>query len=243
LKKPYSYIIGVALLILLLCAINIFVLPKQGNHSGGNLEHKNLVEEDSSNSGLESEQDATLDYDPNEWMELTSEDGFTLDIRYATENNFTDKVIYSCGRCFLRPEMAEKLIVLNSKIEKDKGWHFKLFDCYRPRPAQQKLWDIVPNPIYVTPPDKGSMHNRGLAVDLTFVDENNKQVDMGTIFDFFGPPAHHDNQDHPQQVIEDRVYLKKLMEDNGFNSITSEWWHYSMNGTGYGFSDWEWNCE
>ncbi len=27
-----------------------------------------------------------------------------LDMRYATENNFTGKAIYDCSRCFLRPE-------------------------------------------------------------------------------------------------------------------------------------------
>ena len=47
----------------------------------------------------------------------------------------------------------------------------KLFDCYRPRPAQQKLWDIVPDEKYVTNPAKGSMHNRGLAVDITLINK------------------------------------------------------------------------
>jgi len=184
----------------------------------------------------------TIDYDTLQWNEIKNEDGFLIDMRYATKNNFTKEIIYNCGRCFLRPELARKLAAINQQILRENNWHFKLFDCYRPRPAQEKLWEIVPNPIYVTPPQKGSMHNRGLAVDLTFVDTNGVELDMGTAFDYFGPLAHHNNKDHSKEIIERRIYLKNLMESHGFNAITSEWWHYSLNGTGHGFSDWEWEC-
>ena len=69
--------------------------------------------------------------------------------------------------------------------EKEHKLGLKMFDCYRPRPAQQRLWDVVPDPDYVTPPAKGSMHNRGLAVDLTLVDANGKELNMGTPYDFW----------------------------------------------------------
>jgi len=34
------------------------------------------------------------------------------------------------------------------------------------------MWKIVPNPSYVAVPSKGSIHNRGGAVDITLVDSN-----------------------------------------------------------------------
>jgi D-alanyl-D-alanine dipeptidase len=46
------------------------------------------------------------------------------------------------------------------------------------------MWEIVSNPKYVDPA-KGSIHNRGGAVDITLVDANNRELDMGTPFDFF----------------------------------------------------------
>jgi D-alanyl-D-alanine dipeptidase len=179
-----------------------------------------------------------------EWLEITTETtGILLDIRYATINNFTKKQIYDCPKCYLRPEIAEQLIQLNQSIKEKYNYQFKVFDCYRPRPAQQKLWDIVPNPIYVTPPEKGSMHNRGMAVDLTLVDGDGNVLDMGTEYDFFGRAAHIDNFDLPQNVLDNRVLLQELMKSIGFQTIQSEWWHFSHSQKMFPLSDWEWPCE
>jgi len=182
------------------------------------------------------------DYDTTQWTELTSIQGVTLDIRYATPYNFTKQPIYNCERCFLRPGVAEKVLQLNALAEEQRGWHFKIFDCYRPRPAQQRLWDIHPNATHVMHPSKGSMHNRGAAVDLTLVDATGTEVDMGTDFDSFERKARHDFQELPQEILENRIYLKNLMESVGFKSIKSEWWHYSFSGLGSALSEWEWEC-
>jgi D-alanyl-D-alanine dipeptidase len=53
------------------------------------------------------------------------------------------------------------------------------------------MWEIVSNPKYVADPAKGSIHNRGGAVDITLVDANNRELDMGTPFDFFWEEASH----------------------------------------------------
>ncbi|NJN33672.1 MAG: M15 family metallopeptidase [Saprospiraceae bacterium] len=81
------------------------------------------------------------DYNTKEWTELKSLDGsIFLDLRYATTNNFVSAKMYDCGRCFLRPEAA-KAVAKAHKILKDKGFGgLKMFDCYRPRPYQQRLW-------------------------------------------------------------------------------------------------------
>ena len=180
---------------------------------------------------------------PSDWEEISSNDGVILDLRYATTDNFTGKVIYNCPRCFLRPEVATSIKQLQKDISKRYGWSLKLFDCYRPRPAQQMLWDIVPDPNYVTPPNKGSMHNRGLALDLTIVDKTGKELDMGTAFDFFGSEAYYDYTNHNAEILRNRRVLRKLMELHGFTGIRTEWWHFSNTSITYPLSDWEWPCD
>lgn len=184
----------------------------------------------------------TIDYDTSIWRELTLADSLTLDLRYATTDNFTSSQIYDCSRCFLRKRVAERLIIVNKKLRKEHGMTMVLFDCYRPLPAQQKLWDIVPDETYVANPEKGSMHNRGAAVDLSVIGPDGKPLDMGSDFDEFGRVSRHDNLDMPETVLQNRKFLKTIMEVEGFKSIKSEWWHYSLSGTGAQITSWEWPC-
>lgn len=182
------------------------------------------------------------DHDTLKWTELTSDDGFVIDIKYATTDNFVKEAVYPCGRCFLKPAAAKALMNVRDEL-KNEGYKLKLFDCYRPRPVQQKLWNKVPNPDYVAPPSEGSMHNRGVAIDLTLTDKFGKELDMGTPYDFFGPRAHHDYVELPDTVLGLREKLKSIMEIHGFSSIRTEWWHYSLSKGSYPLEDWQWSCE
>lgn len=177
------------------------------------------------------------------WTELSQNEGFILDIRYATTDNFTKKKIYDCAKCYLRPEAAAALKAIQTELKNRFGYSIKLFDCYRPGPYQQRLWDIVPNPDYVTPPNKGSMHSRGLALDLTLTDQHGKELDMGTPFDFFGKEAHHGYAAHSDAVKRNRWILRSTMEKHGFGSIRTEWWHYSYKGKSWPLDEWVWTCE
>ncbi len=183
-----------------------------------------------------------IDYDTAQWTELTTDLGFVIDIKYATADNFVKEAVYPCGRCFLRKAAAKALMKVQSDL-KVKGYKLKLFDCYRPRPVQEKLWKKVPNPDYVAPPSEGSMHNRGVAIDLTITDKSGKEIDMGTSYDFFGPQAHHDYTKHAKSILDNRILLKNVMEKNGFASIRTEWWHYSLASGSYKLEDWEWSCD
>lgn len=164
-----------------------------------------------------------------------------LDIRYASTRNFTEAQIYDCPRCLLRPEVAEALAKAQIALKK-QGYKLKIFDCYRPRAYQQRLWDKVPNPNYVTPPAKGSQHSRGAAVDLTLVDASNKELDMGTPYDYFGVKAHTDYTQLPKNVLENRKLLKNTLESVGFKGIRTEWWHFSYRKKTYPLSGYLWPC-
>ena len=184
-----------------------------------------------------------LDYDTSQWTELIQKDpSIIIDIRYATTNNFVKEKLYDCPRCFLKPAVAAAVLQAQQLL-KEGGLGLKMFDCYRPRPIQQKLWDKIPNASYVTPPWKGSMHNRGAAVDLTIVDADGKELNMGTGYDFFGRAAHQDNYDLPKEVLANRKLLKTTMAKVGLKHIRTEWWHYSFYDKEYELSDWLWNCE
>ncbi len=185
-----------------------------------------------------------VDYDTQKWTELSVLDNtITLDMRYATTNNFVKAQMYDCGRCFVRPEAA-KAVAKAHKILKDKGYGgLKMFDCYRPRPYQKRLWDKMPDSRYVTPPWKGSQHTRGLAVDLTVIDKNGNELDMGTPFDTFTAEAHSGYKNLPKQVLNNRQLLRGVLESVGFKGITTEWWHFSYATKGYGLSDWVWKCK
>jgi D-alanyl-D-alanine dipeptidase len=152
---------------------------------------------------------------------------FVYDMKYASSDNFLNEKVYDCGECFLRLKTVKALVKAN-EIFKKQGLRIKLFDCYRPLDIQKKMWKIVSNPEYVADPAKGSIHNRGGAVDITLVDKNGKELDMGTQFDFFGIEASHAYTKLPQNIKSNRQLLKKIMTANEFNSFDSEWWHYNL---------------
>jgi D-alanyl-D-alanine dipeptidase len=185
-----------------------------------------------------------LDYDTNIWFDLEDLDpSIQLELRYATTNNFVQEVMYDCGRCFLRREVAKAVIRAHQDLQAKGYGGLKMFDCYRPRPIQWKLWEKVPNPDYVADPRKGSMHNRGAATDLTIVDKAGQELEMGTEFDFFGKEAHHDYTGHSAEVQANRDLLKATMDRQGFRWIRTEWWHYSYRPKTYEISDMLWDCE
>lgn len=167
---------------------------------------------------------------------------FGYEMRYAGTNNFLETAVYPCGECYTRAITARALLKANAELGK-MGYRIRFFDCYRPNSVQYKMWEIMPNPQYVANPVKGSIHNRGGAVDITLETLDGRKVDMGTDFDYFGPRAHHDHMDLPEEVLENRKRLKETMEGNGFWSIRTEWWHYNLNAASrYPVSDWVWEC-
>lgn len=184
-----------------------------------------------------------INYDSNLWTNiLVLDPSIELDIRYATNNNFVGEPIYDCAGCYLRPEVAKALIQVHQDLIEQGYGGIKIFDCYRPRPFQQRLWDKVPDPRFVSNPKKGSMHTRGAAVDLTILDTYGKNLNMGTEFDVFTKDAYHGNTQIDSVAQENRILLKRVMYKRGFKHISTEWWHYSYTLKNYNLSDWVWDC-
>lgn len=168
---------------------------------------------------------------------------FVYDMKYATSDNFLKLKVYDCAECFLRLKTVKALIEANERFIK-KGYRIKLFDCYRPVAIQKKMWEIVSNPDYVANPKKGSIHNRGGAVDITLVDLTGKELDMGTPFDFFGIEASHDYDSLPEEVKKNRKLLRNGMTRYDFKIFESEWWHYNLkNSKKDNLSNFKWKCD
>ena len=167
---------------------------------------------------------------------------FVYELKYATPDNFLKQAVYDCGECYLRKSTAEALVKANEAF-KQLGYRIKLFDCYRPLSVQKKMWKILPGTHYVANPAKGSKHNRGAAVDLTLVDAQGKELNMGTPFDFFGKEAHHTYTKHSKEVLENRKLLKETLDKFNFKSIYSEWWHYEYRPEMQSkVENFEWQC-
>ncbi|WP_263649833.1 M15 family metallopeptidase [Rasiella rasia] len=152
---------------------------------------------------------------------------FAYEIRYATPNNFIGEILYDCPNCLLQQEVAEALLKANQYFC-EKGYRIKLYDCYRPLSIQKKMWAKVPRPTYVANPyGKGSIHNKGAAVDITLVTLDDCFVDMGSDYDFFGRESHIDNFNFSAEILANRKLLREGMKKFGFGTVRTEWWHYS----------------
>ncbi|MDO4228600.1 MAG: M15 family metallopeptidase [Capnocytophaga sp.] len=205
---------------------------KKNIHNDINFQHKSEnksikvanVEKKSINLSEKQQKEEKIIHDDFINIKNLSED-IILDIKYATEDNFLKQAVYDCPECFLRKNTAQALHKANEEF-KTLGYRIKVFDCYRPLSVQKKMWKILPGTHYVANPAKGSKHNRGAAVDLTLVDEQGNELNMGTPFDFFGKEAHHTYTNLPKEVLENRKLLKKILDKYNFKSIYSEWWHY-----------------
>lgn len=168
---------------------------------------------------------------------------FMYDMKYATDDNFLKSKVYDCAECYLRYKTVKALILANQRFMK-KGIKIKLYDCYRPLDIQKRMWAIVSDPQYVANPSKGSIHNRGGAVDITLVDFEGKELDMGTSFDFFGKEASHDYRNFSKEILNNRNLLRKVMVKEHFNSFDSEWWHYNLKaGLNDKVSNFKWECK
>lgn len=153
-----------------------------------------------------------------------------LDIRYATDNNFLERQLYSVPRCLLRREVAEKLSRVQQDVEQ-MGLGLKVFDCYRPLSVTKQMWEALPDPRFVANPERGSRHNRGAAVDLTLVDlKTGKELPMPTEFDDFTEQAARDYPGNEPQVRRNSDLLSYKMERHGFEPLITEWWHFDSVG-------------
>ena len=156
-----------------------------------------------------------------------------LDIRYATANNFTGRILYDQPRAFM-VQPAAKALARAHKAAATEGYGLTIFDAYRPWRITKQLWDATPpgpQRNYVSNPKRGSKHNRGCAVDLSLHRiDTGALVEMTSGYDEFTQRAHRDFMAAAPEAIANRARLERWMEAQGFRGISNEWWHFDFAG-------------
>lgn len=151
-----------------------------------------------------------------------------VELMYATDNNFTGVRIYDFTDAYLRYGTVKKLANVQKEL-KEQGYSLKIWDAYRPFEAQQKLWEVYPDPNYVANPANGmKKHNLGGTVDITMVAADGTVISMPTEFDDFSLKADRDYSDiDNEEAVKNVMILQNAMENNGFTGYQGEWWDYS----------------
>ncbi|WP_405605515.1 M15 family metallopeptidase [Polaribacter sp. Asnod1-A03] len=171
-----------------------------------------------------------------------------LELRYLSHHNFIGKPIngYYKSKIIVTKETAEALKNIQQILLK-KGLSLKIFDAYRPQQAVDHfvLWakdlkdTLMKNEFYPDVPknklfEQGyiatkSGHTRGSTVDLTIINvKSGKELNMGSPYDFFGEKSHTYYDKIDKKEKQNRLFLRKIMIENGFKPYNYEWWHFTL---------------
>lgn len=174
--------------------------------------------------------------------------GIIQEIRYYSTYNFIgDRIDGYEEPIALVTKEAARAIKAAANDFFVQGYRLKVFDAYRPACAVKHfvLWSLEDQDVRMKPyfyPDlekqelfskgyvaKQSTHSRGSTVDVTLLDAaTGKELDMGSPFDFFGEVSHPDYKDITEEQYENRMKLQSVMVRNGFKTIETEWWHFTL---------------
>lgn len=167
--------------------------------------------------------------------------GEEVELMYGRPDNFTGAVLYSdLSGAWLHPSAAKALGAAVKALEREApGYKLLVKDAARPMSVQRKMFDAVKvtsKANYVANPAKGGgLHNYGLAVDITLLDPEGKEVSMGTPVDYLGKESRIDNEEVMVRAgtitadeMKNRRLLRKVMREGGFKTIRNEWWHFQM---------------
>jgi D-alanyl-D-alanine dipeptidase len=151
-----------------------------------------------------------------------------FDIRYATERNFLGRPVYPAARAFLRPGVAEALKGASTAL-RAQGFGLLVFDAYRPLSVTRTFWEELPKEKrrFVANPARGSMHNRGCAVDVSLYDlATGREMEMPSAYDETTARAATNYSGGSPEARARRDLLRSALEARGFRVNRGEWWHF-----------------
>ncbi len=159
-----------------------------------------------------------------------------FNLLFASDQNITGRALYE-ARPILEEKTAKKLLAAAEKFAED-GYGIVIYDAYRPMSAQWELWEIVRDAKYIADPnDWGSWHQRGRAVDISLYDlETGEELEMPTPMHTFDAKASRFGDCRKQwteAAKENSDYMTRVMLSCGFETISTEWWHFQYTGRSY----------
>lgn len=160
---------------------------------------------------------------------------FIDDLSYAKDDNFLKHAFYDrfgMGACYVHRDIYPNMIRLEELLHEHRV-RAVMFDCFRPHEAQVYMWKFRPDPRFVANPNRGgSLHSKGLALDIGLADMDGTKLEFAAGVDHFVPGSSHDYEcpGGEERKCLNRAFLKSIMEAAGFRAIKHEWWHYQMPG-------------
>lgn len=176
------------------------------------------------------------------------DDSIIVDLKYFTNSNFTAQKVdyYYSNNAILTEETAIALSRAQSQFKK-LGYSLIVYDAYRPQSSvdffvswSKKQEDTLNKQVYYPNINKSDLfklgyiakksgHSRGSTVDVSLVNISTKlEIDMGTIYDFFGVESSTFFSDISEIQKNNRYLLYDIMIKNGFKNYSKEWWHFTL---------------
>ena len=174
--------------------------------------------------------------------------GIVQEIRYYSTYNFVgDRIDGYEEPCALITKEAARALKSVSNQMNVQGYRLKVYDAYRPVAAVKHfvLWgledlDLRMKPYFYPELEKqelfakgyiasNSSHSRGSTIDLTLLDmQTGMELDMGSPFDLFSERSHPDCKEVTEEQYANRMLLRNVMVNNGFQPLDCEWWHFTL---------------
>ena len=171
---------------------------------------------------------------------LASVPGISVDLRYASPRNLLGHDLYSPHDCAWLHDEAAAALELSAQWLQAHHPELRLcvLDAARPHRVQELFWTHVqgtPMERYFANPARRSIHSFGMAVDLTLLDAQGRELDMGTGFDDTTELSHPALEDHlaaqgllRSEHLRHRALLRHAMQHGGWQGIATEWWHFDF---------------
>jgi zinc D-Ala-D-Ala dipeptidase len=173
-----------------------------------------------------------------EFRHLSTLNGVRHDLRYVGSNNFAARPLYGTLDCaWLRADAAAGLEAAAVWLALQRpGWQLLVLDALRPQRVQEAIWKDVEGTdaaLYFAHPLRGSIHSFGKAVDVTLLDADGFELDMGSGFDEMSLRSHPAlHAEHLAQGVltaehlTHRGWLAAALRAGGYEGIPTEWWHF-----------------
>lgn len=166
-----------------------------------------------------------------------------FDPEIAVDPSFASRSLYYS---FVRLSVAKRLSTAKQFLP--EGIRFLIKEGYRPLHIQERAFDRAVERVkayssnhdlrhcmaeaskYVAPPHVAP-HPTGGAVDLTLIDENGAELDLGTPYDAIPEESYNatffDAANISDKARENRRILARVLQAAGFVNYFTEWWHWS----------------
>lgn len=150
-----------------------------------------------------------------------------IELRYETAKNVSWQPVYPENMpCLLYRSTMAKLQRAQAMF-RVHGYSLKVFDAWRPPEVQRTLFEHGSYTNMFTDPDiMWSKHCSGVAVDVTLVDRQGRELRMPSPFDDGGADAAAIYLGSDPEVRRNLSFLQSVMTQCGFNILDIEWWHF-----------------